>query len=89
MPHLPAELRGIYPTWLNKHNAPIAARGEALHLRVFIDRSVLEVFANNRQCITQRIYPVRSDSVGVVLFSCGGATDIKSFEAWQMGPSLF
>jgi hypothetical protein len=25
MTHLPAELRGIYPTWLNKHNAPIAS----------------------------------------------------------------
>ena len=30
MTHLPAELRGIYPTWLNKHNAPIAARGECM-----------------------------------------------------------
>jgi len=38
MTHLPAELRGIYPTWLNKHNAPIAARGECMKwLRFYWD----------------------------------------------------
>ena len=61
--------------------------GEALKLRVFLDRSVLEVFANNRQCITQRIYPVRPDSLGVALFSLGGSTDVRSFEAWHMAPT--
>lgn len=35
------------------------AAGEGLELRIFLDRSVLEVFANGRQCITQRIYPTR------------------------------
>ena len=38
------------------------AEGEALELRVFIDRSVIEVFANRRQCLTQRVYPTRADS---------------------------
>ena len=33
--------------------------GEALELRVFIDRSVVEVFANDRQCLTVRVYPER------------------------------
>jgi len=36
--------------------------GETLKLRIFIDKSVLEVFANGRQCITQRLYPSRKDS---------------------------
>jgi len=63
------------------------AAGETLHLRIFLDRSVLEVFANGRQCITQRIYPTRRDSVGVRLFSRGGDTHIKSFEAWHMAPT--
>ncbi len=61
--------------------------GEALNLRVFLDRSVLEVFANGRQCITQRIYPSRRDSVGVELFSRGGSTQVRSFEAWTMAPT--
>ncbi len=63
------------------------AAGEMLDLRIFIDRSVLEVFANNRQCITQRIYPARSDSVGARLFSTGGAVHVNSLEAWAMAPT--
>ena len=45
------------------------APGEPLRLRIFLDRSILEVFANSRQCVTQRIYPTRGDSMGVRLFS--------------------
>ena len=58
--------------------------GETLKLRVFLDRSILEVFANGRQCVTQRIYPTRSDSQGVILFSNGGSTKVKNLEAWDM-----
>ena len=43
----------------------ILGNGESLKLRVFIDRSVVEVFANDRQCLTKRIYPSREDSIGV------------------------
>ena len=49
------------------------AAGEVLELRVFIDRSVIEVFANGRQSLTQRVYPTRADSIGVRLFAAGGA----------------
>ena len=59
--------------------------GEPLKLRIFLDRSVLEVFANGRQCVTQRIYPTRGDSLGVILFSRGGSVDVKSVDAWDMG----
>lgn len=60
---------------------------EPLKLRVFLDRSVLEVFANGRQCITQRIYPTRTDSLGIALFSRGGRVSVTSFEAWNMAPA--
>ena len=60
------------------------ASGETLELRVFLDRSILEVFANGRQCVTQRIYPFRKDSRGVKLFSTGGAVTVKSLHAWDM-----
>lgn len=62
------------------------ASGEPLRLCVFLDRSVLEVYANGRQCITQRIYPSRADSLGVSLFARGGEAGIRSFEAWDMSP---
>jgi sucrose-6-phosphate hydrolase SacC (GH32 family) len=61
--------------------------GEPLRLRVFLDRSVLEVFANDRQCITQRIYPSRADSLGVALFARGGKAKVKSFDAWDINPT--
>ena len=80
---LPEEAR-----YVGAQEAPFELKvGEPLNLRVFLDRSVLEVFANNRQCITQRIYPVRPDSVDVALFSLGGGAGIKSFEAWDMAPT--
>jgi len=62
-------------------------RGETLKLHIFLDRSILEVFANGRQCITQQIYPTRNDSLGVSLFSRGGSTNVKSLNAWDMVPA--
>ncbi|MBC7235857.1 MAG: glycoside hydrolase family 32 protein [Chloroflexi bacterium] len=60
---------------------------EPLRLRIFLDRSMLEVFANRRQCVTQRIYPTREDSLGVALFAQGSAATVRSVEAWQMAPT--
>jgi beta-fructofuranosidase len=62
--------------------------GEPLKLRVFVDKSVLEVFANDgRQAVMRRIYPTRSDSTGVALFSKGGVAIVSHLEAWDMMPS--
>ena len=60
---------------------------EPLNLRVFVDKSVVEVFANGRQAVMRRIYPNRPDSVGVKLFSNGGEARVTSLEAWEMAPS--
>ena len=65
--------------------APFELRsGERLKLRVFLDRSILEVFANGRQCLTQRIYPSRGDSLGVTLFAARGESMVHAFTAWDM-----
>ncbi len=61
--------------------------GERLELRVFVDKSVVEVFANSRQAVMRRIYPSRPDSVGVSLFSTGGAAQVHALEAWNISPS--
>ena len=60
--------------------------GEPLELRVFVDRSVVEVFANGRQCLTKRIYPDRPDSLGVELFARGGDARLRAMDMWQMDP---
>lgn len=62
-------------------------QGEMLKLRIYLDRSVMEVFANGRQCITQLIYPSRPDSLGVSLFASGGSVKIKSLNAWDISPT--
>ena len=60
---------------------------EPLTLRVFVDRSVVEVFANGRQAVMRRIYPTRKDSVNVVLFAAGGDVKVPTAESWQLMPS--
>ena len=61
--------------------------GERLKLRIFVDRSVVEVFANSRQAIARRVFPSRRDSVGVRLFSSGGDARVHTLEAWNITPS--
>ncbi len=44
--------------------APFELRdGEPMKLRVFVDKSIVEIYANDRQVICRRVYPVRSDSL--------------------------
>lgn len=57
---------------------------EPIELRIFIDRSIVEVFADERQCLTLRAYPDRSDSTGVSVFARGGSAKFSGIEAWQM-----
>lgn len=60
---------------------------ESLQLHIFIDRSVVEVFANDRQAVTRCIYPTRPDSLGVSLYSTGSAVEVRSVQAWEMAPA--
>jgi beta-fructofuranosidase len=60
---------------------------EPLQLRIFIDKSVVEVFANGRQTVMRRIYPSRADSLGLKLFSQGGPARIGTLRSWEMSPS--
>ena len=65
--------------------APVhLAPGEPLRLRVFIDRSVVEVFVNGRQCVAARVYPGRDDSLGVSLRAQGKDARLVRLDAWQM-----
>ena len=61
--------------------------GERLRLRIFVDKSVVEVFANSLQAIARRIYPSRPDSTSVSLFASGGDARLHSLRAWSIAPS--
>lgn len=58
--------------------------GELLRLSIFLDGSIVEVFANGRRCLTGRIYPTRSDSVGVGVFAREGRVRVKSLNVYEM-----
>ena len=58
--------------------------GELLELRVFVDRSILEIFANNRRYMAVRVHPGRADSLGVSIRAQGCDAVLHSFDAWQM-----
>ena len=60
-------------------------------LRVFVDHSVVEVFAGAgadarrfERYLVQRIYPTRPDALGVKLFSRGGTARARRVRTWQM-----
>ena len=63
------------------------ARDAVVHLRVFVDRSVVEAFADERQAVTRRVYPGRRDSTGVAVFARGGTMGVRSIEVWPLHPS--
>jgi beta-fructofuranosidase len=58
--------------------------GEPIRLHMFVDRSIVEVFVNGRQCLGVRVYPGREDSVGVSLRAQGCDAVLRSLKAWPM-----
>lgn len=59
--------------------------GETLDLRVFVDRSIVEVFANGSETLTTRVYPDREDSAGLSLMAHRGAARLDALDVWEMG----
>ena len=60
------------------------SENEPFKLRVFIDRSLVEVFVNDRQYLACRVYPGLADSTGVSLRAQGGEALLKSLDIWKM-----
>ncbi len=59
-------------------------KNENFKLRVFVDKSIVEVFVNGKQAIACRTYPDRKDSTGVSLIARGSDAQLVNFSAWQM-----
>ncbi|MFC4542300.1 GH32 C-terminal domain-containing protein [Halosolutus amylolyticus] len=64
---------------------PVTPIDDSLSLRLFVDGSVLELFANDRHCLTTRIYPTREDSDGVSMYAAGGTATIEELDVWELG----
>ncbi|MBW8325104.1 MAG: glycoside hydrolase family 32 protein [Prolixibacteraceae bacterium] len=70
-------------------NAPFVVNpGEKVHLRIFLDKSILEVFANGRQCITQVIYPTLKDATSIQVFTDDSPVKVSGIKAWKLFPAM-
>jgi beta-fructofuranosidase len=58
-----------------------------LRFRVFIDKCVVEVYLNETQAITRRVFTTRNDSTGIMLFCEGSEVEVQELHAWEMMPS--
>ena len=60
---------------------------EEIRARIFIDKSVIEIFINDRLCISQIVYPTLEDSVGIRLFSDDAEIQIRQCRSWDIFPA--
>lgn len=69
---------------VNNVVAPLAgANGSEIHLHMFLDGSILEVFANGTTSLTARVYQIPSGSLRLKL---EGDANLVSLKVWQMTP---
>jgi len=72
--------------WKIKEEAPLTLDGDILELDIFADKSVIEVYANEKQAICRRVYPENpSEAVGLAFIGDPGS--ILELDAWDMAPA--
>lgn len=70
-----------------RRGAPVVPNADgSLGLRVFVDGSVIEIYAADGSSLTSRVYPTRTDSVGVGVGARGGTARVRDVNAWTMQP---
>jgi len=70
---------------VSEQRAPLKlGKDETLKLDVFLDRSVIEVFANGRQAMTQVVYPELDSSTGIKVFTRHEAAIVKNIQCWAL-----
>ena len=63
-----------------------STEGEPLTLIVYVDRSMVECYANGRKSLTTRTYPSRSDAIGLRLWADGPIDSVR-IDIWEMTPA--
>lgn len=76
----------LTPTESTPLGGEIEIEDGALHLRILIDRSALEIFANGTP-LAARVYPTRHDATGIRLAGVRGDTLVRRFDFWEMAPA--
>jgi len=62
-------------------------KNEALKLRVFIDRCMVEVFANDGRLVLSRVVYPPHGATGIKLYAKGGSAKASVVRAWDMMPT--
>ena len=74
---------------MDTQDAPFkVGKGEKVSLRIFLDKSMLEVFANDRQCITQVIYPTLKDAIHIQVFAEDAPIRVEELKFWKLFPAM-
>ncbi len=68
---------------LRKAILPLGKNG-LLQLHLYLDHSVLEVFANEESCFACRIYPARASGGRVYIAGLHGHSRVRSVDIWRM-----
>jgi beta-fructofuranosidase len=70
---------------VSEQRAPLKLKeGEPLKFDIFLDRCVIEVFANGRQAMTQVVYPEQVDSMQIRVFSGDEAVTVRNTRSWRL-----
>lgn len=68
-------------------NVPSGKNGtklESLNLQIFVDNSIVEIYANGVFAMTTRVYPWRDDSVGLGYYTSGsGSVKYSNVKVWE------
>ncbi|MFA6108788.1 MAG: glycoside hydrolase family 32 protein [Candidatus Latescibacterota bacterium] len=62
-------------------------RNQPLKLRVFVDRCLVEVFANDGQLALSRVVYPTADATRIRLYARGGAATAKTLSIWDIMPT--
>ena len=77
------------PGFPTLHRAPLQLRGGRLTLEILVDRSSIEIFANDGLlAMTERVFPCETCQ-GLELFGVGGAVTIESLVVHSLKPARF
>lgn len=69
---------------MSRYETPVALKDNHLVLHIYVDHSVIEVFANNgEQVLTMQAFPDETDN-GVALFANGGSATFDNIKIWRM-----
>jgi beta-fructofuranosidase len=71
--------------YLNFNSIELIKPENEVSLRIIVDGSIIEVYANNRTVLTGRCYAKDNCAFGMGLVSIGGITEFKDLKIWKLG----